>query len=1633
MVSRRALKVAFYGLLSKFGIYKAIKTIDTEIPHIDLPLAGLLTRLELGGFNLSPAEKVRLLQVISGPASAHWDEPQKLRYLLAPVIAHSKAEQERFYIIFDQYYAEILANATEADKAEAKGAWLKTLRTWLRKWWSTFPALLGLVLLAYFIYPLLKPETKTTSIGISYITPIRVGDTAVFTLNTKNIDTVDVNIHWSLTDKASGTIEAETDGLRTWSVPFTVLQGNPEKIITVDIHEKRRDSTFHFDSDLRIDCVNPPQLDGLGLPNNLPPGEDYTFTPNVIEATPDLQYHWDFGDGDSSTLRTPTHRYVEKGTYNVELRVTRPGLSGFCTTSTSATMRVGEDQVTLPWYDLQYAPVRLSANYNWGLWVLIGLLAAAIFYSLFLWAKTQAPRTPEPPNPRTPEPLTSSPDRPPYEIPFRPLNGLIRNFAGQFRLADALRRRQEGQRQEVDVPKTVDVTIASGGFPRLQFRSSTKPADYLFLVDEQNETSHQGRLLRHLVKVLHDQDVHAEVFYYRSEFFHFWNPQYPQGITLEQVSRLCPEHRVIVFGDAHGLLDPHALGNKVLRSEPVADLQRWKRRLLLSPRPPQSWDYREASLHAVLPVFPADLEGQMAAANFIDNGMEPDDLPSAFSTWRERLATARTEPDVNRRWRSAADHAEYLGYGSDLYRWFCALALYPSPTWEITLAVGTALDIPLNADSLLVLARIPSLQEGKINPRLRKELLADLQLYDEELARTAIANELEASLAEAAPGFANRALQTNLAVQRFALTPSSPESKAQVKLLLDQGWFNRVHIEDLGGVAVRELAPMQRSRPATKGGFTKQARQAEETYEQSYEQNVSQSTSFEQPFYPLNADEPTLRRFLEENEEIPEQEIPEVTKPPKPPFINAAFWRLLALFVAFVALVSSLLLTDNDQLYRWVFGKDPGQQQFDPKAKLRSNIFIKEIIAVDSAVILNNEAVQLYKEQAFPEMLKNIQGGSKTPQTVAHPPKVRALLEQALRVNNTHLSSALNLARLNYNLGVSYYNSWLRGTNLPDPTSLSIDLFRANRDLAEQYFAAYNANTTAQEDFQRLALASKHAEGVIYFLTNTTNDPSLAEGIHYELDTLGFFDTTRINPNLATLLQKNPSRVYDIFPGKATNLSLEVQVHYSINPTRDKGLRLRVVAVERAQTNNNVQQQGRNARTTRAPAFVAAQELPAQGRDGRTKFTLRSKLNRPGDLRRTDSLVAELIQINPNPNATKVVARLAIAHTQRWGLPPVNIPEPENTETTLSGRVLDDRSGEPIPQATMMYEWNTTSNNIPSDPGTSDARGAYALRRDLRRITGLTIKVNKEGYQPAERNFNQAQLLRLSNGRFEDIRLLPTPEQQPPPRQDEQRPNIEQTTYKPIAPEMIRVNGGTFMMGCEDKRDKDCEDNEKPAHEVTLSTYSIGKYEVTNAEYAVFMNDVTANPNRVDNLDRYITEHEWGLQKTTVNGETRWQPAKGYEKYPVINVNWDGAVAYCRWLSNKTGQQYRLPTEAEWEYAARGGENSEKVNFQYAGSNRIDEVAWYGDNSKGTNPVGRKKANQLRIHDMSGNVYEWCQDWYGDYSGNKQTNPGGANSGSSRVYRGGGWNYGERYCRVSYRNYSTPAGRYSPLGFRLAL
>ena len=216
---------------------------------------------------------------------------------------------------------------------------------------------------------------------------------------------------------------------------------------------------------------------------------------------------------------------------------------------------------------------------------------------------------------------------------------------------------------------------------------------------------------------------------------------------------------------------------------------------------------------------------------------------------------------------------------------------------------------------------------------------------------------------------------------------------------------------------------------------------------------------------------------------------------------------------------------------------------------------------------------------------------------------------------------------------------------------------------------------------------------------------------------------------------------------------------------------------------------------------------------------------------------------------------------------------------------------------------------------------------------------------------------------------------------------------------MVYVSGGTFTMG---EKGRKAYDDEKPTHSVTLSSYYICKYEVTQALWRAVMD---SNPSgfKGDNL-------------------------------PVENVNWDDCQTFINRLNNYTGRNFRLPTEAEWEFAARGGNNSR--HYKYSGSNYIGDVAWYDGNSGNrTHPVGTKQTNELGLYDMSGNVWEWCSDWYGSYSSYSQTNPTGPNSGSYRVLRGGSWDFIAWCCRASDRLYGVPGGSDGDnnLGLRLVL
>ncbi|MBE6319842.1 MAG: PEGA domain-containing protein [Bacteroidales bacterium] len=289
-----------------------------------------------------------------------------------------------------------------------------------------------------------------------------------------------------------------------------------------------------------------------------------------------------------------------------------------------------------------------------------------------------------------------------------------------------------------------------------------------------------------------------------------------------------------------------------------------------------------------------------------------------------------------------------------------------------------------------------------------------------------------------------------------------------------------------------------------------------------------------------------------------------------------------------------------------------------------------------------------------------------------------------------------------------------------------------------------------------------------------------------------------------------------------------------------------------------------------------------------------------------------------------------------------------------------------------------------------------------------TVRLEKDGYDQQEKTVqiaeNQESML--------DFTLTKTVAKAPVVPAVPQGGAVETITVKGVSFNLIKVQGGTFTMGATSEQGSDAYSDEKPMHQVTLSDYYIGETEVTQELWQAVMGTTIQEQAKKGSYDTSL----YGVGNS----------------YPMYYISWDDCQTFITKLNQLTGKNFRLPTEAEWEYAARGGQKSR--GYKYAGSNTLSDVAWYtGNSGSKTHPVKQKQANELGLYDMTGNVWEWCQDWHGSYSSNAQTNPTGPSSGSTRVYRGGGWYNDASSCRVACRDYYSPGYRDNGLGFRVVL
>ena len=319
-------------------------------------------------------------------------------------------------------------------------------------------------------------------------------------------------------------------------------------------------------------------------------------------------------------------------------------------------------------------------------------------------------------------------------------------------------------------------------------------------------------------------------------------------------------------------------------------------------------------------------------------------------------------------------------------------------------------------------------------------------------------------------------------------------------------------------------------------------------------------------------------------------------------------------------------------------------------------------------------------------------------------------------------------------------------------------------------------------------------------------------------------------------------------------------------------------------------------------------------------------------------------------------------------------------------------SGEVIAQGTATSTAAATATATESETNkTNDAAAENEARRRQEELKKQQEQ-EEQARKNREKEEREAEEQRLQREKEEEKR-----------KKDEEKRKAEEERQRIIKMfDMVTVQGGTFKMGATQEQGSGTSPDEKPVHTVTVSTFKIGRFEVTQKQWIEIMG---SNPSN------------W-------NGEN----------LPVEQVSWNDVQEFIRRLNAKTGKNYRLPTEAEWEFAARGGNNSR--GYKYSGGNTLTSIAWFHDNSGGKpHPVGTKGANELGIYDMTGNVLEWCSDYYDAnyYNNSPANNPKGASSGSERVFRGVSWSNQVKSCRISNRSHGAPNEKYNTLGFRLAM
>ncbi len=1539
----------------------------------NLPLHRLFTALQAADLFIGPAERLRVQQLLADSPSV-WQTAEgraALMYELAPLLCRNRVEQEAFYKAYETFLGELAAPIIPEKELEKP--------TFGKKYGKTIVWMLGLLAAlaaGWWALQNWQPKEKIhVTFGLKPGSKIMFapGDTVVFANTTRVNNPAAVQFEWTIkeTDQPEQTtVFRDTTSTLRYIAPMpsngkraifeAILQAKDQQ--SGEIYPKES-TTFG----VVFPCVNPPTVQGsISVTGALRTGQKIKFfAPKGIKKH--WRIYWDFGERDfskkgsaldDSEILNPENVFNDPGRHTVELTITDPTQPGYCTTTLTKEILIEEDIPTLAALPLYKDAVKPLWAYTW-LIKLLALLAFALA-TWFAWRWWRRPGiTIMPPAPNIPEALRRAfeaepQDKTPYSIPYRSNNSQIRIAAEQIELANTFRRRQEGQVAMLNIPRSIQATMEKLGYAELRFSYNTRPTHYLFLIDLQNEVSHQAQLFRYLVEMLEGQDVLADVFFYKNSLARCWNKLHPEGLSLDQLALQYADRRLVVFGDGYRLLSEADEGQALHKDQSEA-LRRWPQRMLLTPATVAAWTYREARLYQLWAVFQADLGGLMQAARFVEAGMDDENLPPTFAEWKRQCQRSPIDADTDRDWDRPAEHRDYLREAGDrdgaLYRWLRALSVYPELNWNVTIAIGRALGIEVRYEHLLVLARIPWLQAGAMKPALWRAWMREMPLPDaapdETLAREAVRTELRAVEALCAEGYADQKMQTRLAVQDFALAPADRDAQDRLYYILQHIAPAPLLTEELDRTVARNIPDFQ----------------------WTSDQKPGRAMAYLQAGQP----QPTVQR---------------------PFWTRDMLWCMLCLPFCLLLLVAPERWAALYERYPTAMGLFVAPQE-------------------DEAVRWNNLAVEASRDSVFDQ--KNYSEATQTNLFPFVQESVEGdLLGLALDQNREYKLAMANYARVFYNVGLrcmedekfkNFSTLYLReaynfsdSLRTPAAEALSLAFYKNNQSDSACYWM--QQVLVLKPDYRNW-LAEKGA----CQKTACRQVINVSVGVAMRNRSMDQKEFDRLEQNADPNLEQS-TYILNIPLGATLDLLDSTALSWKVSYSGKIGF------ISKFFKNKPV-----------LGVCSVIKNLLDSDKDGIVD-SLDSCPNIAGTIR-NKGCPDESVQ-SPKTNAPdslnspkKIVVLPANENFLSFQLNELLLTTLFDAKCNID--ILDRGNFQfmPLDKLRKLPGIDYIIIHDLQDTAKTD-NYTFFLRivdaHTAKMISATTISGNKKSAigvnQTVEQFFNNERSQIKKFLLYSDFCRI-----------ENEKRILE---FQTIESEMVFIKGGTFRMGSDDK-DEDAENDEKPDHYVTLSAFSMGRTEVTNKQYLIFCDETKGN---------YPEWLEEGSKYHIVTGTDNYYKEKGMSRenknHPVTGVSWNDAVAYCKWLSKKTGKNYRLPTEAEWEYAARGG-TKWTDRYIYAGSNTVDEVAWYIGNSKSrTHPVVGLKPNQLGLYDMSGNVWEWCSDWYADYKPVAQQNPVGPDKGEFRVLRGGGWERDAEGCRSASRS-GTPTKGSSYIGFRLVL